>query len=214
MNVKNINHYFVANEINRTADVQVWDESNSTTYLAAGELVITDAQGNVLNTASGPLNTLGKGLDQIFIVQRSKDGNSVYKSMPLPGRFITEFNIKNYTVGVEQITYLGYNGATGSLSATLAADTLYNIRIYSELRNELQDPVTKSFGWGSSSSTPVQADVVTGILKSFGLTNDVDLGISAKGEALCDHAGGAIAQTANYYKWFYSRNNERRNNFL
>jgi len=192
MDVRNINQIFVAKDCARTASVQIHDASNGTTYIGAGEVVIVNEFGTVLN------DTTATKVDnkEIYIVGRTSDGLSTYKSAPIVGKGLQDLNTKLYAAAVEQITYLGWNGASGTFAATLTADTLYNLRLTSLYMGPLHDEVSKSFAYKSGAATPVDADVVIGLAQNFSFSNNVDLDFSVKCESLCAHAGGTIAQTA------------------
>ena len=73
VDVKNIQHFHVVKDCTRTANVQIRDKFNTTTYLGNGECVITDPQGNVLTTT-----TALKSVPSILIHTRALKGDGIY----------------------------------------------------------------------------------------------------------------------------------------
>lgn len=191
IDTKNIKEVFVLKDCNRTANVQIWDKNNATTYLGNGECVITDPSGKVLDTT-----TAVKSVDRIFLHTRSSQGDDVARSVELPGSAITGLFCENYAAATEQISYLGYNGTSGNIDVNLVADTLYWIKVISKHTSHCRD--VETFSWKSGYSTPTAADVVLRLAQSINIkggVNGYDPTLRIQAEALTDATSVAIVPT-------------------
>ena len=190
IDVSNIKQVFVLKDCARTVGVQITDPS-APNYIGNGESVITDPQGNVLTTT-----TAIKAVDRIFIHTRSLSGNDMYRSVELPGSAITGLHCENYAPSYEQISILGYNGASGNASINLVADTLYSIKVISKWNPSCR--TVDTFGWRSSFTTPTVADVLLGIsaqINTKGGVKGYDENLRIKSTVLTDATPVAITPT-------------------
>ena len=123
---------FIGKSISRTASVQAVDNSNSTTFLANGEVLILDKD-------FAPL-TAGKTVadsEYIYVVQRSgatASTSQVLRSNKIYGSNVTSYSGLSYVAPAEQISYVGYNGTTGNIEAIKLWHQLYGDFIPTERR--------------------------------------------------------------------------------
>ena len=116
LSVKNLQEVLVGKNISRTASVQITDPTNTTTYIADGEIVALNSAGQILTTAMTYSTS-----PYIQIAQRS--GNNVIVSNKIYGnKLFTYTGTGTDAQGTEQITHIGYNGTTGSLDTSGAND--------------------------------------------------------------------------------------------
>jgi len=116
LSVKNLQEVLVGKNISRTPNVQITDPTNTTTYIADGEIVALNSAGQILTTAMTYSTS-----PYIQIAQRS--GNNVIVSNKIYGnKLFTYTGTGTDAQGTEQITHIGYNGTTGSLDTSGAND--------------------------------------------------------------------------------------------
>lgn len=180
MDISNFKEIIVAKDCARTANVQVWDPNAATTYLGNGEVVITDAQGNILD------NTVTKAVDRIFIKSRSAVGDGTLSSVELRGQDITGFYCENYAAASEQKVELGYNGSAGNASINLAADTLYWFKLIPLFKRGDRSPET--FAWRSGATAPTSADVLAGLAANLNIKGKEDKLLRVKAYVETDSA--------------------------
>jgi hypothetical protein len=107
---------FIGKNVGRTANVQITDATNATTYIADGEIVILDNEGTIATSAE----TIATS-PWIQIVQRSKD-NLLYSSR-IYGAKVTNYSAQGGDIqGTEQIWHVGYNGTAGDLDVSGTAN--------------------------------------------------------------------------------------------
>jgi hypothetical protein len=119
LSVKNLQEVLVGKNISRTANVQITDPTNTTTYIADGEIVVLNSAGAIYDSTTMSYTTS----PYIQIAQRS--GNNVIVSNKIYGNKLFTYTGQGADAqGTEQITHIGYNGTTGSLD-TSGADDFY-----------------------------------------------------------------------------------------
>lgn len=160
MDIKNYKEIIVAKDCARTANVQVWDPNAATTYLGNGEVVITDAAGNILTST-----TAVKAVDKIFIKYRDHIGDGTLSTMEIRGEDITGFYCENYAVASEQKIEIGYNGSAGNADIEALANTTYWFKLIPLFKRGDYSPET--FSWYSGSSVPEVADILQGLASNL-----------------------------------------------
>lgn len=111
LSVSNLQETFIGKSIARTANAQVTDPTNSTTYIADGEVVVVDGNLNVYNTgtmAYGPTLT-STTTPWIQVVQRN--GDNLVWSNRIIGTKTTGYRGVAYAGGQEQVYHIGYTGS-------------------------------------------------------------------------------------------------------
>jgi hypothetical protein len=171
MDIRDINRVFVAANCARTSGgaetidgdsvsgVQVHAKlvdagTAAGTYYGAGELVITDSAGKVLNssTATKAANP------SIAINQRSADGNHVYAAVNLKGSKITSYNFTPYAAKVEQVTVIT------SIDDTLTDHTyMLKIRRLGTDNNRLKRPSVKTAYFKSAAAGSTEDQIFDGL---------------------------------------------------
>lgn len=110
----NIINVLIGKSVSRTASAQAYDQSNATTFLASGEILVLDNTGVELT----PGKTIADS-DWIQIAQGRgatvTDGQTVVKSARIFGKDLLSVTAKSYSAANEQITYIGFNGTSGSI---------------------------------------------------------------------------------------------------
>lgn len=113
LSVKNLQEVLVGKNIGRTANVQITDPTNATTYIADGEIVVLNSSGAIYNSGTMSYSTS----PWIQIAQRS--GNNVIVSNKIYGNKLFTYTGQGADAqGTEQITHIGYNGTTGLLDVS------------------------------------------------------------------------------------------------
>jgi hypothetical protein len=116
LSVKNLQEVLVGKNIGRTATVQITDPTNTTTYIADGEIVALNSTGQILTSAMTYSTS-----PWIQLVQRS--GTNLIVSNKIYGNKLFTYTGQGADAqGTEQITHIGYNGTTGSLDVSGAND--------------------------------------------------------------------------------------------
>ena len=209
MDVLDINNVFVAKDCARTnggpetidgdatSGVQIHAPlidagTAAATYYGAGELVITDVAGKVLNATTAN----NKAIEAICIHQRSADGLHHYGYKALKGANITSYNLLPYKAPVEQVVVMH------TITTTIVAGTTYMIkirRIGSEM-NAIKYPTVRTASYTAltgDDAADVYAGLIATINKNF--ANDVILPITAASTTGGD--GNGILLTAKALPW-------------
>lgn len=187
-NTRNSATLLIGKSIARTASVQFNSPSTTSTFLADGEILVLDQTGAVMTAGMTYADT-----KFIQLVQRSgATTNPLLWSARINGGRVEQFKGKSYEAPQEQITFIGYNGSSGSIDAT-GTDTFklriafkHNKDIYSQHTQQRYFeyvPVTGATGQDIAASFAVQ------------LGSDTDL-TEVKTERICNDAGTAEGDTA------------------
>ena len=116
LSVQNIQETIIGGNVNRTANAQVTDPTNTTTYIVDGEVVVLNSSGVVYDASTMSYATS----PWIQIVQRNGD-NLVWSSR-IYGDKVTSYRGVAGAQGQEQIYHIGYNGSANSLDITAGLD--------------------------------------------------------------------------------------------
>lgn len=153
----------IGKSISRTASVQVLD-SSATTYLADGEVVVLKSDYSTLAPGSTIVDS-----DSITIVQRSgatASTASLIRSPKIIGAQVTVYKGINFVPAQEQITYVGYNGTSGSID--LLNSNNYQIRATFKHDKELWSEQNNiNFHEFVSDSSATQLEVAAGFAKQY-----------------------------------------------
>lgn len=178
----------IGKSLSRTASVQAYDNSNSTTFLANGEVVVLDKNGAALVAGQTVADS-----EYIFLAQRSGATAStadVLKTMKIQGANVTSYKGLSYVAPQEQISYVGYNGTTGTID--LLNSNTYKLRVtfkhdkemWSEQNNTLYNEYT-------SDSSATQSEIAAAFAKKY--TNPYPAqNADIKVERVCDGTATAI----------------------
>lgn len=159
MDLKNIQYVYVAGAVNRQATT-VTDKS-SATYIADGEIVVTDLAGTVLDTDAASYTK-----EKVKIVYRK--GDTIISSPAISYKNVKFYDVKGYAAKVNQISYIGYNGTSGTLEGgTLVAATDYIVtlrkhKVISGMTDSYYD--NKSAQWYNESATSGQYLLADGLI--------------------------------------------------
>lgn len=157
--------------MNRVKKVLIGDGVNSGALSAirvtnvpniqAGDLVLVKADMTVVAT-NAAAQALSK-TDPVYIAMGTGDGLSIMSS-PIYPKGVTSFKGKIYVAPAEQISYLGYNTSTGTISVDNSTEYLLNILIKDEMRVMPHRQTAKKYHYVTDSTATV-VELITGILK-------------------------------------------------
>lgn len=178
----NVLHVQIAKDVARTANVQITDPSNATTYIANGEVVVTDVDGSILTTAST--------VDKFVIVQGRGAGNPLLMSPVIKKGKVLTYKAKPNAAQVEQVSYIGWNGASGEIE--VIADNVYLARINrQDLQTTFGNKQMLKFGVYKSSASDLEEDIAKGLVDSFIANFKREAEPIIKFERVNEHAGSA-----------------------
>lgn len=162
MDLKNIQYIYVATDIARQATTIL--DKGSATYIADGEMVVTDLAGNVLTTTAATYTK-----DKVKIVIRK--GDTLISSPPIAYKNVKKYLVKAYAANAQQVTYIGYNGTTGNLEAgVLVPATDYIVRLRKRtIRGGMSDTYfdNKSVEWYNNIATVYQNTLADGLVANM-----------------------------------------------
>ena len=169
----------IGKSVARTASVQITDPSTTATYIASGEILVLDESGNVLTAGQTVSDT-----KSIKIVQGDGSSNPLVMTSMMKGMNITSVKNASYTAPQEEIQYIGYNGASGSID--LLNDNRYIIRImykhdvalFSEHAKILHQEYV-------SDSTATQSEIAAGFAQKYAQSYPAT-NLDVKVERVCD----------------------------
>ena len=160
--------------------------------MADGTVVITDLSGKRITTLSS-----GEGTKGFYVVQGQGSDKPLIKHLIRPTN-ITSVYSKPYSAATEQVTYIGYNGTSGSLPAG-GVDMTYSgaTVLQGEFLTFGAREMKKTFMYKCSTSDS-SVDVATGLALNIynGVAKMADP--YYKVELVANHAGtatGAVADT-------------------
>lgn len=158
--VDNIFHLLISKDVDRTASVQVLDSSNATTFLAEGEIVVTDKGGTVLNT------TTVDDVNEIVVWQGQGPNRKPIKSDVIERSKAYTYNGNPFEADEDQVTFVGFNGTNGEID--VIDDKKYILRyIRREGVKTFGDKMMYKYASHESSSSATQEEIATGLTKSF-----------------------------------------------
>lgn len=141
-----------------TATVQITDPSTAGTFIADGQVVILDSSDNVMT----PGTTVSQS-PYFRIVAREGATASTAKlnySARMRGVDLLQATYKAYSAPVEQISYVGYNGTTGSIDNT---GTDYLLTVVNDWDDQMWSQQKNRTVYDYTSTAPTQLTIA----KSF-----------------------------------------------
>lgn len=153
-----VKHLLLGKKIASTASVTAKDPSAST-YAVDGEVVVTDVFGNVLNA------TTVASVDRIVLVQSQGPTKPAIKSDVIERKKVTAYNVKAFSAAVEQVTYLGFNGTSGTIQAINSNNYFGRILWQGEALTYGNRDMYTAFEYTSDSAATV-AEVALGLHES------------------------------------------------
>lgn len=171
----NATRLLVGKRISRTASLAATQVTPSS--IADGEIVVTDAAGKILDT------TTVASAKEIVIVQGQGSTKPLIKSDVIKLGKLTSYSGKAYSAATEQVSYIGYNGTSGSIDAI--ASNLYFARLamLNEQNTFGNRTMYENFKYETGTSTS-QKDVAQGLwLDAINIKNGEPM---YKFERICD----------------------------
>jgi len=153
----NAAHLIIADDVARTANIQVKDE-NAANFIADGESAVVDADGTVLTVTA----VLGK--EKVRVVYRA--GDDVIHTPDIFGRQISSYLGSAFSAAQEQITHVGFDGVAGAIDNISENDYLLRI-IRHDTQATYKNKEMLKFGAFRSDSSATQEEVAAGIIKSL-----------------------------------------------
>jgi hypothetical protein len=148
----------IGKNIARTTNVQISNKTAST-YIANGEIVVLNELDGVLN----PGDTYSDS-KYIRIVQGRGVNEPLNFSLRIDGAGVLKYSGASYTASQEQISYIGYNGTSGSIDAINGNDYKLSI-VYKHNKDMWSEQLNKRVYRYTSDSTATQAEVATEFTK-------------------------------------------------
>lgn len=178
-------------DIARTANVQVNDRGNATTYIADGEIVVLGSDDAVL-----PAGSTYADSKNIKIVQRSGATTStseLLRTMVINGANVTSYTGQSYQAPQEQIYYVGYDGITATNNIDYQDSNDYTLRIRYKHDKEIWSQQTNERSYYYTSGTSATAEIIA---RSLAIDICADSAADVTCERLTSHAGTAGVITA------------------
>lgn len=168
MTQNSVMNLLIGKKIARTVNAQLLDSTNATTYLADGEILITDASGTVLTN----LTVVGK--DSIRLVQGQGAGKPLIWSDEIFNTGVKQFSAKAYTAGTVQIDYVGYDSVTNAGSIDVISSNDYEIHVFDIDSTTFGTLGNSKYGFYTSDASATQQEIALGLTESL-FTNTRDL---------------------------------------
>lgn len=186
---------FIGKSISRTASVQGIDNSNSTTFLANGEVLILDKNWDPLTAGKTVADS-----EYIYVVQRSgatASTSQVIRSNKIYGSNVTSYSGLSYVAPAEQISYVGYNGSSGSIEAI--NDNTYKLRVvFKHDVENWSEQVNVSYNEYTSDSSATASEIAAAFAKKFDKSypaSNADIKVERVTDGTFTVAGGATTAT-------------------
>jgi len=172
----------VALDVARTASVSL--DPTSANYLADGEVVVTREDGRtILVAAASPMPA------KVRVVQRK--GDKLVASPILDGSKLKSYKGAAYAAATEQVTYIGYNGASEAIDVINS-----NVYLTRVIRQDTQatflNKEMMKFGTLKSSASASQSEISLGLASSLIANFAREPEKEIKFESVCDDAGAII----------------------
>lgn len=186
----NITNVIIAKDINRSGGATAGTLATPA-LLADGEVVITDASLQILNTTTVLTH------DRVFIVQ-GRGATKNLKKYVIVRKEVEKYLGTSYAAAVEQVSYVGYDGTSGAID--LINDNKYIIR-FNRRPNHFVRGNTNWYKYitALSTATATEQDIASKLAKSFysNFFEDRKIEDFVKMEVLCNDAGtSAVGATA------------------
>ncbi len=168
MTQNSVMNLLIGKAISRTANVQILDSTNATTYIAAGEIVVTDVDGTVLDSTT----VLGK--NKIKLVQGQGATLPLIWSDEIFIRGVKEYKGKAYTAPTVQIDYVGFDSVTNLGSIDVISDNDYEVHVFDIDSTTYGTLGNSKYGFYTSDSSATQQEIAINLTESL-FTNTRDL---------------------------------------
>jgi len=155
---ENITNVIIAKDINRSGGATAGTVATPA-LLADGEVVITDASLQILNT------TNVVDYDRVFIVQ-GRGATKNLKKYVIVRREVEKYLGTVYAAAVEQVSFVGYNGTSGAID--VINDNKYILR-FNRRPNHFVRGNTNWYKYVTalSSTTATEQEIASKLAKSF-----------------------------------------------
>jgi len=155
----------------------------ATAAAATGEAWVVDEANNVLTNTT-------TSVTKFKVCYKSGNGTIVYSDVIDPKRVIS-YKGKRSVAAVEQITYIGYNTTSGSITAI--NNNEYDITIDKQDLRETDFMQWKQvYGSYTSDSSATQSEVADGLVSNLTANFSKLPEITIKAEVVCSDAGSSI----------------------
>lgn len=152
-------HLLIGKNIARTGSVTAKDPAAST-YAVAGEIVVTDVDGTVLDS------TTVLTRDRVVIVQSQGASLPSIKSPVIEKAGVRTYNSKLYTAPVLQVDYIGYNAVTTVGDIEVINSNGYEIAIKDINSAAYGSTGIERFAFYVSDATATKAEILDGLAVS------------------------------------------------
>lgn len=154
-----VNRVLIGDGVNSAAlsSLKITDNPN----IAAGDLVLVKADMTVVAT-NAAAQALSKS-DPVYIAMGVDSGKCILSS-PIYPKLVTSFKGKAYAAPAEQVSYLGYNTSSDTISVDNSTEYVLNIIIKDELRLNPHRQTAKKYHYVTD-STATEVELITGLLK-------------------------------------------------
>lgn len=175
--------------------------------LADGEVVVTDINGTILNSGSGANGVIGKTKVQIRQARGIKTPPLKIIELSLAG--ITSYQGAVTSAAVDQVTYIGYDGATGDFEATSSNEKRFIVKItptpnsmvFGLIPFNLKDTLFVSAA--STTKTENAIGMTKALIQNFSNHREIDF--NPKFELVASDAGSALTNITNVRFTKYSK---------
>lgn len=151
-----IMHLLIGKNVNRTASATATDPAAST-YLANGEIAVTDLSGTVLDT------TTVQAVDKVVIVQSQGATAPAIVSPVIELAGIKSYGSKAYTAPTLQVDYIGYDVVSNAGDIEVINDNGYEIMIHDLNSAAYGSTGVDKFGFYVSDSSATKEEIWTGL---------------------------------------------------
>lgn len=173
----NILRQFIAKNVARTA--AVIGVAPTSTNLAAGEIVVTNEAGVVVNAAP----TGGK-----FRLAYLSDRGDVVWSDVIDASTITNYIGKLSAAATEKITYIGYTGSTGSIEVNNSTTYVARILLLPSVAADFAQQKVKHMVYKSDIAA-TQEEIATGLVQNLSNNYQINKEPEIKAERVLNSAG-------------------------
>jgi hypothetical protein len=150
-NQKAVKNLLIAKNIARTATAG----ANISAGLVAGEVVVTDISGKILDTTSVNL------VDVVQVVQGQGANLPLIVSAPIKKANVYSYSGKEFNDETPQIDYVGYNGTSGSID--VLNSNAYDLKVYQMFNVNYAEKSHAVIGYHKSDTTATQAEIAAGV---------------------------------------------------
>jgi len=181
----------IGKDISRTSSVQVTDKDTGATFIASGEILVLDEDGNPLTPGDTYADT-----KSITIVQGTGTTTPMKSSLKIDGNAVITAQGTSYSAAAEQQSFVGYDSVATSGSIDAQPFTTYKMTIVFRNNTELfsEQLMRRTFSYTTGAST-TQSAIATEFASQInaedwpGVTATVvnsgsDYGIRLDGDAL------------------------------